>query len=277
MKFVERNEHVHRAGDAAADAEPSSPATLEGIAVHVAREAATIVALNHGTATSIGTKSSPTDVVTQTDIDSEGLLRRLLGELSPDCGIIGEEGGATQMGKRLQWIIDPLDGTVNFLYGLPVCSVSVAAAVDGRIVAGAVVDALRGETFSAWLGGGARVDGAPISMSACMELRSALIATGFSYTPRLREGQGRIVHRLLPEVRDIRCFGSAALNLCWAASGRIDAYFERDIKIWDWAAGSIIASEAGLEIDLPCPENDSLVLVTPKALADELRALTFFT
>jgi myo-inositol-1(or 4)-monophosphatase len=173
----------------------------------------------------------------------------------------------------LHWVVDPLDGTVNFLYSLPVIAVSIGAAVDGAIVAGAVADVVRGETFSAASGLGARVDGRPIEVSSCRGLAQALVATGFSYRARIRSHQGEVVRRLLPEVRDIRCFGSAALELSWVAAGRVDAYFERDIKLWDYAAGSLIAGEAGALVELPCPENDGLVIAAPPAVFDDLRVI----
>jgi myo-inositol-1(or 4)-monophosphatase len=252
-----------------------SPSELEALAIQSAEQAAEILRVGYGKASSIGTKSSATDVFTQTDLDSESMIRRFVTQVTPDCGIIGEEGGSSGLGRRLQWIVDPLDGTVNFLYGVPIFAVSVAAAVDGVIVAGAVVDGLHHETYSASLGNGARCNGVTLAGSSCGALAAALVATGFSYTPRLRAAQAHIVAELLPIARDIRCFGSAALHLCWAASGRIDAYFERDTKIWDWAAGSLIASEAGLGVDFPCPENGSLVLAAPPALLDDLRARTY--
>jgi myo-inositol-1(or 4)-monophosphatase len=249
-------------------------AELEAIAVSVARAAAAHVAANFGKAATIGTKSSDTDVVTQTDVDTETLIRRLLEMATPGCGFVGEEGGGTGADRRLQWIIDPLDGTVNFLYSVPIFSVSIAAAVDGEFVAGAVVDAMRAEVFSAHVGGGARCDGLLLRVSACSALPLALIGTGFSYTPRLRAIQGDIISRMLPIVRDIRCFGSAALNLCWVAMGRTDGYFERDIKVWDWAAGAIIAAEAGAEVEFPCPENDGLVMAAGPGIIAALRTAT---
>jgi myo-inositol-1(or 4)-monophosphatase len=256
------------------DPDLPSFAVLEEIAIDSARAAADLVRQRYGRAGAIGTKSSATDVVTQTDLDSENLIRSELIRATPGAGILGEEGGGTDPTSRLQWVIDPLDGTVNFLYALPVFSISVAAAIDGRFVAGAVVDVLQGSVFSAYLGGGARIDGGPVLVSGCASMSQALIATGFSYTPRLRALQGEIVGRLLPVARDIRCFGSAALQLCWVANGRVDGYFERDIKIWDWAAGALIASEAGASVEFPCPENDGLVLASTPAIGDVLRELT---
>jgi myo-inositol-1(or 4)-monophosphatase len=168
-------------------------------------------------------------------------------------------------------VVDPLDGTVNFLYSLPVIGVSVAAALDGEVVAGAVVDVLSDESFSASAGQGARLGGGPIGISQCQSLAQALVMTGFSYRADIRSRQGNIVRSLLPAVRDIRCFGSAALQLCWVGAGRADAYFERDIKVWDYAAGALIAREAGAVTELPCPENDGLVIAAPPAVFDALR------
>jgi myo-inositol-1(or 4)-monophosphatase len=247
---------------------------LETIAIEVATVAADHVREHYGQASSVGTKSSATDVVTQTDIDTENLIRRLLTERSSPCGIVGEEGDAVGAAEPLQWIIDPLDGTVNFLYSVPIFSISIAAALNGVFVAGAVVDVMRADVFSAHLGGGARLNGAEIRPSSCESLSLALVGTGFSYTPRLRAAQGEIVRRLLPRARDIRCFGSAAIQLCWVASGRLDAYFERDIKLWDWAAGSVIATEAGAQLVFPCPENDGLVLAAPPPIVSALMECT---
>ena len=254
------------------DANVPSPAKLELIALDVARKAAELVASRFGGAVSIGTKTSATDVVTQTDLDAEVLIRELLFAATPGCGAIGEEGVTTGARERVQWIIDPLDGTVNFLYAVPIFAVSIAAAVDGEFVAGAVVDVLRGEAFSAHQGGGARLNGKPIVTSDCQSLSAGLVATGFSYSPQLRSLQGEIVGRLLPQARDIRCFGSAALQLCWVAMGRIDGYFERDIKLWDWAAGALIAEEAGATIELPCPENVGLVIAAAPQVFGPLRS-----
>jgi myo-inositol-1(or 4)-monophosphatase len=211
--------------------------------------------------------------VTQTDLRAEELLRRLLLAATPQAGIVGEEGGKTAAGARLQWVIDPLDGTINFLYGVPLFAVSIAAAVDGQIVAGAVIDVLRGELFSAHRGGGARRDGRSISVSSCASLPEALVATGFSYRAELRDLQGEVAHRVLSRARDVRCFGSAALELCWVACARVDSYFQRDTEIWDRAAGALIAEEAGARIELPCPENDDLVIAAGPEVFEDLRAV----
>jgi myo-inositol-1(or 4)-monophosphatase len=140
-------------------------------------------------------------------------------------------------------------------------------------VAGAVVDVLRGELFAAHRGGGARRDGHPIGISRCSSLPQALVTTGFSYRAELREVQGEVTHRLLSRARDLRCFGSTALELCWVACARVDAYFQRDTEIWDRAAGALIAEEAGAQIELPCPENDDLVLAAGPGIFEDVRAV----
>jgi myo-inositol-1(or 4)-monophosphatase len=248
-------------------------AELERIASRTARAVAAVVAAAGAQRRAVGLKSSPTDVVTQTDLQAEDLARRLLIEATPDAGILGEEGGSTTPTARLQWVLDPLDGTVNFLYGVPIFAVSVAAALDGEIVAGAVVDVLRHELFSAHLGGGARRDGEPISVSTCQALPEALVTTGFSYQAGLRARQGEVAHRLLSRARDIRCFGAAALELCWVACARVDAYYQRDTEIWDRAAGALIAVEAGAVVELPCPENDDLAIAASPGIFEDLRSV----
>ena len=140
-------------------------------------------------------------------------------------------------------------------------------------VAGAVVDVLRDELFSAYRGGGARCDGRPISVSSCASLPEALVTTGFSYRAELRDVQGEVAHRLLSRARDLRCFGSTALELCWVACARVDGYFQRDTEIWDRAAGALIAEEAGARTEMPCPENDDLVLAACPAVFEDLRAV----
>jgi myo-inositol-1(or 4)-monophosphatase len=252
------------------------PAELERIAGQIARAAATFVSSAYGRPEPVGSKSSPTDVVTETDLGAEALVRRLLEEQTPDAGILGEEGGTTAPAARVQWVVDPLDGTINFLYGVPLFAVSIAAAVDGEVVAGAVVDVLRDELFSAHHGGGARRNGEPIAVSSCMSLPDALVATGFSYQAELRSLQGEVAQRLVSRARDLRCFGSAALELCWVACARLDGYFQRDTELWDRAAGALIAREAGARVELPCPENDDLVLAAADGVFDELWAAVQF-
>lgn len=206
-------------------AEPSvaDVSAWESIAIAAARRAAVLIRSSVGRAVGVGLKCSPTDVVTQTDVDAELLIRRMLLEATPSAGLIGEEGEPTSPAAELQWIVDPLDGTVNFTYAVPIFAVSIAAAYSGSIVAAAVVDVMRDEVFSAGLGTGSRLDGESIRTSECATLPTAMVATGFSYRAGLRVEQGEVVRHLLPIVRDIRCFGSAALELCWLACGRVDA------------------------------------------------------
>jgi myo-inositol-1(or 4)-monophosphatase len=246
------------------------PAELERIAAATTRAAAGVVSEGYEHPDLIGRKSSPTDVVTQTDVRAEELIRRELLAATPDAGILGEEGGSTAPGAPLQWVIDPLDGTVNFLYGVPLFAISIAASLDGEVVAGAVLDVLRDELFSAHTGSGARRDGMTIAVSGCTSLPEALVVTGFSYHAGRRAIQGEAVHRVLSRARDVRCFGSAALELCWVACARADAYFQHGTEIWDRAAGALIAAEAGATIELPCPENDDLVIAATPGVFDPL-------
>jgi myo-inositol-1(or 4)-monophosphatase len=246
---------------------------LERIAVRVAQLGAAIVAEGVGHAVQLRSKSSSTDIVTDIDIASEDAIRRALAAATPECGIVGEEGGGTNPTARLQWIVDPLDGTVNFAFGVPIFSVSIAAGVDGNVVAGAVADATRDDVYSARRAGGARHNGQVITASGCDDLAQALVATGFSYHPHTRREQGEVIGEVLPAARDIRCLGSAALNLCWVASGRFDAYFERDTRLWDYAAGALIAEEAGAAVELPCPENHGLTMAAATGVFEQLRAI----
>jgi myo-inositol-1(or 4)-monophosphatase len=248
----------------------AAPAELERIAGETARAAAAVVSETYGSPDPVGHKSSPTDVVTQTDLRAEDIVKGLLREATPESGFLAEEGGSSKPAARLQWVVDPLDGTINFLYGVPIFAVSIAAAVDGAVVAGAVVDVLRDELFSAHAGGGARRNGDPIATSACATLPHALVATGFSYRAAVRDVQGEIAQRLLSRARDVRCFGSAALELCWVACGRLDGYYQRDTEIWDRAAGALIAAEAGARVELPCPENEDLVIAATGGVFDAL-------
>jgi myo-inositol-1(or 4)-monophosphatase len=252
------------------------PAELERLAATTARAAAAVVNATYGRPHAVTQKSSPTDIVTQTDLRAEELIRQRLQEATPQAGVLGEEAATTEPGARLQWVIDPLDGTVNFLYGVPLFAVSIAAALDGEVVAGAVIDVLHDELFSAHRGGGARRDGKPIEASTCTVLASALVATGFSYHAELRARQGEVAHRVLSRTRDLRCFGSAALELCWVACARVDAYYQRDTEIWDRAAGALIAEEAGARTELPCPENDDVLMVAAPELFDDLWTVVQF-
>ena len=250
-----------------------TPAELEKIAVEVAEVAATFLRGEVGTGEALRTKSSPTDVVTAVDIQSEELIRGELLRRCPGSSIVGEELGDEVGRSGVGWIVDPIDGTVNFLYDLPVFGVSIAATRDGTVVAGAVADVLRGEVFSAALGSGARLDGSPIASTAQESLAQALVATGFSYHAGRRREQAAALARVLPETRDVRAFGSAALHLCWVANGRCDAFFEHDLRVYDWAAGALIAAEAGARVELPDELNDDLVFAASPPIFGPLREL----
>lgn len=246
---------------------------LEVVAVQVAALATALVRSSVGHAAASGTKSSPTDVVTATDVASERLIRAALVERCPGSSIVGEELGDATGVNHVEWTVDPIDGTVNFLYDLPVVAVSIAASISGRTVAGAVADVLRNETFSASAGAGARRNGEPITASTRSDLANALIGTGFSYSAERRAEQSTILQRVLPAARDIRCMGSAALNLCWVACGRLDGYYEHDTKTYDYAAGALIASEAGGTVELPAANQRSLTVASAPDLFDDLNEL----
>ncbi len=245
--------------------------TCQAAAAHVRER----VALGPGASSPVATKSTFTDVVTETDRSTEALIRARLTTETPGARVLGEEEGTGVLGQgpfgAIEWVIDPIDGTVNFTYGLPTSAVSVAAVVGGRPVAGAVIDLGSGDLFVAEAGAGATLNGAPVRCRSAGGLAMALVATGYSYSPELRRSHGRAIATLIGDVRDVRCFGSAALHLCWVACGRVDAYVERDIKPWDYAAGALIAREAGARVELPCPENADLVLAAHPELFPQLR------
>lgn len=246
---------------------------LEDVAIEVALAAASYVRARSGKATAARTKSSPTDVVTHTDMECEQLIRSELLARCPGSSIVGEELDDDDGGNNVGWIVDPIDGTVNYLYDLPVVSVSIAATIEGEVVAGAVADIHRDEVFSATRDSGARKAGEPISPTELADLNGALVATGFAYDARLRATQAQMLTRLLPECRDIRCMGSAALNLCWVGCGRLDAYFERDLKVYDYAAGALVAREAGARIELPFTADRNLTIAATGGIFDALRTV----
>lgn len=218
-------------------------------------------------------KSSRTDLATDADRASEQLIRAALASARPDDAILGEEAGASTGTSGLTWVVDPLDGTINFVYGFPAWSVSIAlVGADGKALVGAVRDAERRETFSAVRAGGAFLDGAPIAVNEPSALGEMLVGTGFSYLPERRAAQGELLGELLPAVRDIRRAGSAALDLCWVAAGRLDAFYEAALKPWDSAAGLLVAEEAGAasrSVAGLVPDSSTLVVAHPDAL-DEL-------
>ncbi|MFK7916958.1 MAG: inositol monophosphatase family protein [Ilumatobacter sp.] len=246
---------------------------LEQVAAEVAVLAAVLVRGSVGRAAAAGTKSSPTDVVTETDVESERLIRRELLDRCPGSAIAGEELDDQDGANTVSWVVDPIDGTVNFLYDLPVVSVSIAACIDGITVAGAVADIVRGDVFSASQGAGARRNGVAVSARPTTSLEQSLVGTGFSYSAQRRQEQSSILNRLLPAARDIRCMGSAALNLCWVACGRLDAYYEHDTKLYDYAAGALIATEAGARVELPADTQLDLSIAAAAGVFDRLRSI----
>ena len=241
------------------------------IAEEAARAAGVILLERFGSERALDrTKSSPTDLVSEADLLAEKAIRDVLEARAPDDAIMGEEGTDTPGTSGRRWIVDPLDGTINFLFGIPQWAVSVAC--EG--VAGVVLDPCREELF-AFDGERAVVNGEPLRGSTRDELGEALVATGFGYEARVREGQAEVVARVLPRVRDIRRAGAAALDLAWAAAGRVDAFYERGVKPWDIAAGTLLCEAAGLVVRELEP-TDALprgVIAAPPGLIDELFAL----
>ncbi len=247
---------------------------LLDIAVEAARRAGALLAGGH--ATNVETKSSATDMVSEMDRGAEALIRAVISGERPGDAILGEEGGEAAGATGVRWIVDPLDGTTNFLYRFPAWCVSVAAEVDGEVAAGAVYDPTHDELWTAVRGEGAACNGRSLGpLDDRGGLATALVATGFGYRSEQRRAQGRVAAYLLPRVRDIRRAGSAALDLCWLADGRVDAYFEGGTNVWDWAAGALVASEAGAWVGGfdGGPPTDAGILAARPALATELRAL----
>jgi len=201
-----------------------------------------------GPAQGVDTKSSPTDMVSEADRAAEAAIVEMLIAERPDDALLSEEGagGAGTSGRR--WVVDPLDGTTNYLYRFPSWAVSVALEDDEGALAGVVHDPLTGETFRAERGGGAQLDGEPIHVNDLDRLDRALVGTGFGYDPDVRKGQAEVLLAAIPHVRDIRRAGAAALDLCSVAAGRLDGYYERGLNHWDWAAGALIVREAGGEV-----------------------------
>jgi myo-inositol-1(or 4)-monophosphatase len=265
------------------------------VAVDAARMAGALLLerARSGAELQIASKSTPTDLVSEADLASERAIRELLVARRPRDGFVGEEGGSSEGASGLSWVVDPLDGTVNFLFGIPQWCVSVAVRDTEGTLAGAVYDPNRAELFTATRDGSAvlagplgtvELGGRERALAARSEgeggagpadMSAAMIATGLAYDADVRAAQARVLARLVPRVRDIRRFGSAALDLAWTAAGRYDAYFERSVKQWDIAAGALICECAGLRI-LELPVFEKLpwgVLVASAELADPLLEL----
>jgi myo-inositol-1(or 4)-monophosphatase len=243
-----------------------------------------------GAESQVSAKSTPTDLVSEADLASERAIRELLGARRPHDGFIGEEGDHAQGTSGLSWVVDPLDGTVNFLFAIPQWCVSVAVRDQRSTLAGAVFDPNRQELFTATRSGPATLSGPAGVLTLAgahrdaveggeaaghQALTRAMVATGLAYDSDVRAAQAKVLARLAPRVRDIRRFGSAALDLTWTAAGRYDAYFERTVKQWDIAAGALVCERAGLAV-LELPVHESLpwgILVAPPALAGSLLEL----
>src|SRR6202034_3702393 len=266
--------------------------------LRIAREAATAAGRllaswrRDGRPDVVEVKSSPTDVVTEMDRQSEALITGHIRAVRPGDTVLGEEGGQTTGARplsaggpagpvRVRWVVDPLDGTVNYLYGLPDWSVSIAAEVDGTVVAGVVEIPRHGETFTAVIGGGAWLhrgdDARPLHCNTGVVLAQALAATGCGYAAQRRQVQGEVAAALLPHVRDIRRGGSASVDLCSVAAGRVDAFYERGLNYWDYAAGGLIAREAGALVGglAGRPEGTSMTVAAGPGLYRQLD--TFLT
>jgi myo-inositol-1(or 4)-monophosphatase len=249
----------------------------------VAREAATVAGalllerFATGATGEVWTKSSPTDPASEADTASEAAIRKVLGERRPDDAVVGEEGADVEGRSGLRWVVDPLDGTVNYLYGLPAWTVTLACQDGaGETRAGVVYDPGRGELFAATADGPWTRNGGELSpRPRATELSQALVGTGFGYAVERRAREGEIAARVLSVARDLRRIGSAALDLAWTACGRLDAFYERGLHPWDAAAGMLICARAGLEVRaLTAAEGlPAGVLVAPAAIADELETV----
>lgn len=248
---------------------PSTPGVLLELAVRVAREgAATARRMRAEAIGDVQTKSTATDVVTAADKAVERQVIEALRAVRPGDGVLGEEYGssAAPAPGAVRWILDPIDGTVNYLYGLPQYAVSLAAELDGEVIAGVVVNAATGDEWTATRGGGAWRGDRRLHGSAPTHLGQSLVATGFGYDARRRAHQGRVVAGLITQVRDIRRFGAAALDLCAVAEGMLDGYYEKGLNPWDWAAGGLVATEAGIVVsglNGAAPGSDMLVAAPP--------------
>jgi myo-inositol-1(or 4)-monophosphatase len=252
----------------------------------VAAEAATTAGalllerVRRGAEREVASKSTPTDLVSEADLTAERAICELLAKRRPDDGFVGEEGAHSEGSSGLNWVVDPLDGTVNFLFGIPQWCVSVAVRDSHGTIAGAVYDPNRDELFSATRHARPMLAGpaGTVELSGSsreVALETAMLATGFAYDAAVRAAQARVLARVIPRVRDVRRFGSAALDLTWTAAGRYDAYFERTVKQWDVAAGALICERAGLVV-LELPVHEHLpwgILVARQALAEELLEL----
>jgi myo-inositol-1(or 4)-monophosphatase len=251
-----------------------TPEDLRALAEGVAREAGTqLLEAFVGPVIGLSTKSTPTDLVSEADEAAQELIFSRLLAARPDDGLLGEEGGGREGTSGLRWVVDPLDGTSNFLYRLPQWAVSIAVEDADGAVAGVVYDPPRDQMWSAVRGGKALLDGEGVTGSDRSELGKALLATGFGYDADVRRAQAAQIAALLPDVRDIRRFGAAALDLAWCAAGRYDAFYERGVQHWDIAAGALLCECAGLAVEplAAAPPQGDGILVASRGLIGVLR------
>jgi len=249
----------------------ADPFQLRDLAVGLVRQAGDLLRRERSSELQPGTKSTPTDLVTVMDHKAERLIVEALEGQRPDDTILAEEGSSRQGNTGVRWIIDPLDGTVNYFYGIPAYGVSIAAEVDGTIVAGAVYDGMHGAVHEAVLGHGARSNDIPLRCSNASTLAVSLIGTGFAYSAARRAKQGDLIAGLLPAVRDLRRIGAAALDLCAVAGGHLDGFFEHGLQPWDRAAGLLIAAEAGARTARIMDGDEELTMAAAPGIFDELR------
>jgi myo-inositol-1(or 4)-monophosphatase len=242
------------------------------LAVGIAHEAGELLVAGRPRTLDVDTKSTPTDVVTEMDRAAERLIVDALRRTRPHDGVLGEEGADAAGSSGVRWIIDPIDGTVNYLYDLPGWAVSIAAQREGESFVGVVHVPSQGETFSAVRGEGAWLGGARIRCNGAVPLGQALVGTGFGYDARQRARQAEVLRELLPRVADIRRLGACAVDLCYVACGRFDAYYERGVNPWDHAAGGLVALEAGAVVGgmNGAPPSSEMLLAAPPGLFEAL-------
>ena len=222
----------------------------------------------------VTSKSSSTDMVSDADRAAEALIVDAVRRARPDDGILGEEGGESYGTSGIRWVVDPLDGTTNFLFGIPQWAVSIACEDEQGAGVGVVYAPVAGELFAAARGAGARCNGRPIAVRGTTQLTQALVATGFGYAAEARARQARELVPVLPAVRDIRRLGAASLDLAWVACGRFDAYFESPMERWDVAAGRLLVTEAGGRVaDIPFSGDGVGTLAAAPGVFDALAGL----
>jgi myo-inositol-1(or 4)-monophosphatase len=251
------------------------PDGLRDLALATAREAGELILRLRAEGVEVaGTKSSDIDIVTRADQAAEAMVKQRLLGARPDDGMVGEEGDDLPGTSGVVWIVDPIDGTVNYLYGHPHFAVSIAAEVDGEVVAGVVVAPALGLEYVATLGGGATCNGVPVRVREVVPMHRRLVATGFSYEQPARAREATYISRLLPQVRDLRRQGSCALDLCGVASGTLDAYVEEGPHIWDHAAAGLVVLEAGGILEVArSPGGKRLLICAPEEGFAEFRAV----